>query len=648
MSQNTAYYDYYDDYYYISSINGTETPINNPGPTLLIITVACCFLSLAILPCLLRWGERYDQYRRRRKNEKQRAKQIQKSHSDKNAEMVNYSRDDGTSHNSEVRTAKNKNKVRGCSSLNSIKDEMAETPCMSSEWPRSDYSVASSQASSRTSKSLSTFIESVITCQPRSKRHVAMTPTDRLMTLHKVLVKEEQIDVALIDDFPAQRLPLRLPQSRRKSSASSKVSAKSTLGGASSIVHLDVVPESRSSDVQSRTSNAQPKISDLPVESADEVRDLRICCGQRAFWRPQLIREAFDVLVLLFEKDHESKRIVSLALPFTLSEVVMGVCENIHIALISRFMGTGAVAAITAVDIFLSITGEFLGGIVDGQLSITSHALGVGNNYLAGQYVQQAQVLTTIGYFPSYALWWFCVYPATLWLGMSEHVAHMAQQYARVEIINGWLDCMSCSIHGMYEITDHEWFSNITDIVFELFGLAAIVPTLIYYKNVDLVTLAYIDMGLEVLGIIWALSYGGCKGWLKPFFSGWLCNFALSNTRALYNLARTALPLMFGEVVAEAEWELLGVFAAHNGQSEIAAWGLLGSLWETFEAFHEGIGDAAEIRVAYHLGKGNPKMARMSGLKGAIIGTVTAFTTTSFLWILGEEIPKWFSKGALT
>jgi Na+-driven multidrug efflux pump len=152
-------------------------------------------------------------------------------------------------------------------------------------------------------------------------------------------------------------------------------------------------------------------------------------------------------------------------------------------------------------------------------------------------------------------------------------------------------------------------------------------------------------MGLEVLGIIWAVAYGACKGWLKPFVSGWLYNFAFFNTNALCNMVRTALPLMVGELVSEAEWEIFTIFAAHNGQSEIAAWGLMGSLWETFEAFHEGIGDAAEIRVAYHLGKGNPQSAQMSGLKGAIIATATAFTTTSFLWIFGEEIPKWFSKG---
>jgi Na+-driven multidrug efflux pump len=347
----------------------------------------------------------------------------------------------------------------------------------------------------------------------------------------------------------------------------------------------------------------------------------------------------------MFENDVETKRILNIALPFTLSEFILSMCEVVHLAFISRYLGTPAVAALTAVDIFLGTTSEFLGGIIDSQLSITSHALGVGNNYLAGQYVQQAQILFTLFYIPTYVFWWHYVYPATLWLGMSEKVAIMAQSYARVQMINDWMDCMSCSIHSMYEVSDHVWFSSISDVIFEGLGLAAVIPALIYIEGVNLVTLAYIDMGLESLGIIFAIFYPLHKGWLKIFIPGWLCNFSLTNTTGVWNLMRTALPLSFGELVAYGEWELLTIFAAHNGQSQIATWGLLGALWETFESFTEGIGDAAEIRVAYHLGRGNPKSAQISGIKGAIIGTVAAFTVTSLFWIVGEEIPGWFSRG---
>jgi len=522
-------------------------------------------------------------------------------------------------------------------------------------------SVASSADSSHTSKSLATFIETVISCQPRTKRHVAKTPTDRLMILQKNLEKEVRIEAGDVEArsvaMPDIERPVNFIEERsnhstevakvnkdqavfRRKSASSlgsvSIASGKSFTGNFSIGRLEPVPESKSSDNQST--------KDRPC---DEERDLRVCCGQNAFWRLNLIRQAFDYLVRLFELDNESRRIVKLAIPFTIGEFALSICENIHMLLVSRFLGTPAVAAVTAVDIFLGTTGEFLGGVIDGQISITSHALGVGNNYLAGQYVQQAQIVFTLMFIPTYVFWWFYVYPATLWLGMSESVAHMAQAYARVEMFNDWMDYMSCSVHGMYEVTDHEWFSTFADVVFEILGFAAIIPAFIYIDGVNLVTLAYIDMGLNALEIMLAILYPLYKGWLKIFIPGWLGNFSLTNTSGLWNLLRTALPLSFGELVAYGEWELLTIFAAHNGQAYLSAWGLLGTLWETFESLTEGIGDAAEIRVAYHLGRGEPKAAEVSGFKGAIIGTVVAFVATSIFWILGEDIPRWFSTDPL-
>jgi len=96
-------------------------------------------------------------------------------------------------------------------------------------------------------------------------------------------------------------------------------------------------------------------------------------------------------------------------------------------------------------------------------------------------------------------------------------------------------------------------------------------------------------------------------------------------------------------MMAYGEWQVLTILAAHNGQSEVAAFGLLGTLWETFESFTERIGEAAIIRVGYFLGKGNPRSAKMSGYRSAMIGTMMACIVTSIFWIFGNEIPRWFS-----
>jgi pyrimidine operon attenuation protein/uracil phosphoribosyltransferase len=93
-------------------------------------------------------------------------------------------------------------------------------------------------------------------------------------------------------------------------------------GGCSSIGNLGIVQKSVTSDLQSKKSNSELRNVGAQIASADEVQDLRICCVRDALWKPRVIRRAFDDLVLFFE-NCETKRIISLALPFTLLEVVM-------------------------------------------------------------------------------------------------------------------------------------------------------------------------------------------------------------------------------------------------------------------------------------------------------------------------------------
>jgi len=88
---------------------------------------------------------------------------------------------------------------------------------------------------------------------------------------------------------------------------------------------------------------------------------------------------------------------------------------------------------------------------------------------------------------------------------------------------------------------------------------------------------------------------------------------------------------------------VLTIFAKYLGPAEVSAWAILGYIWETFEASTEGIGDAAEVRVAFHLGKGNPEMARISSQKSMLLGTIFGTFLTSLFFIIGDTLPTWFT-----
>ena len=91
------------------------------------------------------------------------------------------------------------------------------------------------------------------------------------------------------------------------------------------------------------------------------------------------------------------------------------------------------------------------------------------------------------------------------------------------------------------------------------------------------------------------------------------------------------------------EWEVLTVFAAYLGPAEVTAWAILGSLWDIFESSSEGIGGAAEVRVAYNLGKRRSDQARISAYKSNVIGILFSIVLSVIFLALGNQIPQWLT-----
>jgi len=120
----------------------------------------------------------------------------------------------------------------------------------------------------------------------------------------------------------------------------------------------------------------------------------------------------------------------------------------------------------------------------------------------------------------------------------------------------------------------------------------------------------------------------------------------LQNTAAVKNLIRAAVPLSIGSLLAYSEWEVLTFLAAYLGPAEVTTWALLGSLWETFEATTEGLGDAAAVRISLHLGKGRPEMARISCYKCLLISVLFSLFITSIIFMCGDNLATWFTKDA--
>ncbi len=105
------------------------------------------------------------------------------------------------------------------------------------------------------------------------------------------------------------------------------------------------------------------------------------------------------------------------------------------------------------------------------------------------------------------------------------------------------------------------------------------------------------------------------------------------------DLLRVALPLGFGSLLVYAEWEILTVFAVVLGPTEAATWAIMGYVWDVFESAKETAGNAAEVRVAYQLGKGHPTMAKIAGYKSMFIAFILLILVSVIFIHLTNVLP---------
>jgi Na+-driven multidrug efflux pump len=72
----------------------------------------------------------------------------------------------------------------------------------------------------------------------------------------------------------------------------------------------------------------------------------------------------------------------------------------------------------------------------------------------------------------------------------------------------------------------------------------------------------------------------------------------------------------------------------------VATWAVVCAIWRLLEASTEGYGEAAAIRVAYHLGSGNGVMARHSSHKALLVATFQSLLLSSILLMAGRDISR--------
>jgi hypothetical protein len=147
-----------------------------------------------------------------------------------------------------------------------------------------------------------------------------------------------------------------------------------------------------------------------------------------------------------------------------------------------------------------------------------------------------------------------------LWFSLSPHVAKIGLEWTRIAALHYLVAGISESVAGLLEISDHEAWVAIVDLVFGLLDAAAVALTVTTWK-VTLSTVAWIHLSAEVLCYIFIIVAASSKGWYRQFYHGLIgsCAFKVEDAvlmKELHHLSELSLCLEYLGLIREySSWE---------------------------------------------------------------------------------------------
>lgn len=357
------------------------------------------------------------------------------------------------------------------------------------------------------------------------------------------------------------------------------------------------------------------------------------------------MRSHLGYLWTIIKLDVEMRRILRLAIPLICSANIVNASELVILALISNYIGTDAMIAYSMVSLIAGISGSFLMGWIETIDSIGSMAYGAENYYLTGRYARTSCVYYLLCTMPTAFFWWTMIGKIMLLMGFEESVANLARDFVFVHVANDALSGLNSGAQKFLAVIEKETYSNVVYCLADVVDVGLVALFVIKLDTTNLKVLVLVMLINRVLFfVIGNILIPHKLGWLDDFSTGLFGRGPRwSVVRDVYD---AALPLAFGRLMEEAEWEILTIFAAILGPAEAATWATMSFIWNAFESTTGAIGDASEMRVAYQLGKGRPEMAKLAGYKSMFVAFVMGAVGSGIFLCLSSALPSALTKDA--
>lgn len=326
--------------------------------------------------------------------------------------------------------------------------------------------------------------------------------------------------------------------------------------------------------------------------------------------------------------------------------MIQGMTENIislvQVAVISHMIGTTEANAFIMVTFMFEITNVLTVGFQEAIGVLVPQADGCGNDLMVGRYLQIGMIFSILFQIPGWLLWSFYTYEAMLWFNFDEVTANIAQNYTYSVLLFWMTEAISECLLTFLDVLDREKYVTVYSVVDAcVSGGVLVLMAYLGISNMVAIGLGQTLVGLLMLFINIVIIVR--QGWFESYCEGLTETFGLKDKRAVRTSVVTAIPLAVTWILSIGEWQVMLIFARSIGSDEVAAWNILGYVWDLFETLTEAIAEAAEVRVGFRMGAGKPQLAKKMSEKTIYLGALLAVVTAGILFVLAEYFPAWIT-----
>ena len=341
--------------------------------------------------------------------------------------------------------------------------------------------------------------------------------------------------------------------------------------------------------------------------------------------------------------DDEMKKLISLALPYTIHTLFVSLLGLLEVGIIGRLLGTTELSAYFVTEFAISFATMFFHGILASLKVLVSQAHGASNLKLAGTYVQLCIWTHHLFSIPLVLLGWNFFDGIVLRLGFDEETADSAEAYARFALLYEALGIYNGALNCVLDVAGFETYSAFSNGVRAFFSFLAVFTVCTYIDGAELWMIGAIHICINILFFLLNVLVITYNGWLNGYLRHITSKNPFNEWYPIKTLLKASLRLSSGRVIENCEWNILFVFAAIQGPAEVAIWGLVGMLWDFADDIVTAVSDASKVRIAYLLGSSLPEQAKYSSEKSLFMGVVVSILMSMSLGVLQSIIPRWMT-----